>query len=124
MDKLRIVGGRNGSGIKEIRVGNREMPLNRLFNFKYDFESPRKGILTLEYYIDGVEWTDVDSLKRVEAVETTESSKAIEKLRSDYLESAVNEIEKYLKGNDDEEKGEWHLKNASVFIKDALKFKG
>lgn len=124
MDKLRIVGGRNGSGIKEIRVGNREMPLNRLSNFKYDFEFPRKGILTLEYYIDGVEWTDVDSLKRVEAVETTESSKAIEKLRSDYLESAVNEIEKYLKGNDDEETGEWHLKNASVLIKDALKFKG
>lgn len=124
MDKLRIVGDRSGSGIKEIRVGNREMPLNRLSNFKYDLESPRKGILTLEYCIDGVEWTDVDSLKRVEAVETTESSKATEKLRSDYLESAVNEIEKYLKGNDDEETGEWHLKNASVLIKDALKFKG
>ncbi len=124
MDKLRIVGGRNGSGIKEIRVGNREMPLNRLSNFKYDFESPRKGILTLEYYIDGVEWTDVDSLKRDEAVETTESSKAIEKLRSDYLESEANEIEKYLEGNDDEETGEWHLKNASVLIKDALKLKG
>ena len=122
MAKLRIVGKENGNGIKELSVDGQEIPLGWLSSFKYDSQSSNKGVLTLEYHVNGIDLIEIDSLKRIEVVETVESSQATKKLRSEYLENAVDEIKKYLEANRDKETSEWHLENASVFIKDALKF--
>lgn len=106
----------------EISIDGANVPLKWLGSIKYDEETPGKGVLTLKYHTNGIELIDVDSLKRVEVVETVESSQATKKLRHDLLENAAEEIDKYLEADGDKETSEWHLKNAILLIKDAIKF--